>query len=458
LLDLAFFGFFAGLFLIGFKRPFVWILAYICVDIVAPQKISWGILNIIPISLLTFIAAFAGWLLFDNKKDARFTYRQFLMLLLLIYCGYTTMGSAFPESAMFKWGWVWKAFLFAIFLPLALRTKLRIETTLLVMVLSVGAIVISGGIKTILGGGGYGQLRLLVDNNTGLYEGSIISTVAISIIPLVLYLVKHNTIFPEDWRVKLFAAGLIFACCLMPIGTTARTGLVCLAVLAILLLRSTRRRFLYLALIGAAGAMTVPFLPQTYLDRMSTIRDHESDTSASTRIAVWMWTLDYVKKHPMGGGFDAYKANDLRFKTTVTEQVGGATVVTQKVVEDESRAYHSSYFELLGEQGYPGFMMWAWLHLAGLWQMEVLRRRWKKRTGAGEQWQAPLANALQQCQIVYLAGAAFVGIGYQPFALLIVAVQCGLWSYLKRLDQEAAEQRRKAPAKQELRPAGVLAH
>jgi hypothetical protein len=28
-----------------------------------------------------------------------------------------------------------------------------------------------------------------------------------------------------------------------------------------------------------------------------------------------------------------------------------------------------------------------------------------------------------------------VGIAYQPFILMLVALQCGLWSYLKRVDQ-----------------------
>ena len=41
-------------------------------------------------------------------------------------------------------------------------------------------------IKTILSGGGYGVLNLGVDNNSGLYESSIISTFAIALIPIVI--------------------------------------------------------------------------------------------------------------------------------------------------------------------------------------------------------------------------------------------------------------------------------
>src|SRR5262249_7852812 len=149
---------------------------------------------------------------------------------------------------------------------LTLRTRLRIEATTLVMVLSAAAIIICGGIKTALGGGGYGVLRFFVDDNTGLYEGSIISCVAIAIIPLILWLAKHGTIYRPEWRVNLFAAALIFACLLIPIGTAARTGLICIAVLAIIWLRTSKRRFLYMGLMAAAGLMAIPFLPSSFTD------------------------------------------------------------------------------------------------------------------------------------------------------------------------------------------------
>ena len=66
--------------------------------------------------------------------------------------------------------------------------------------------------------------------------------------------------------------------------------------------------------------------------------------------------------------------------------------------------------------------------------MERIRRRWSKRTGPGMGWQAPLANALQQAQLVYLTGSLFVGIAFQPFIFMLIGLQCGLWSYLKRVD------------------------
>ncbi len=435
MLDLALAGFMAGFLALGFRRPFLWVLAYLYVDVVAPQKISYFLLASIPLSLIVFVGAFGAWALADNKQDSRFTLRQALILFLLAYCGYTTMTADFPVNAAEKWAWVWKAMVFAVFLPLTLRTRLRFEAVALVMVLSAASIIITGSIKTLATGGGYNEIKFFVNDNTGLYESSIISCVAIAIIPLIIWLNKHGTIFPEDWRTKLFSAALIFACLLIPVGTQARTGLICIALLAVLSLRTVKRRFLYVAMIGAGALMAVPFLPAKYTERMSTIENHKSDQSASSRLAVWQWTWDYVQDHPFGGGFDAYRSNRIRVEMTDAEQAGSHTDVASIVVEDQARAYHSSYFEMLGEQGWPGFLAWFWLQALGVWQMERLRRRWLKRSGPGETWQAPLANALQQAQLIYLTGSVFVGIAFQPFILMLIGVQCGLWTYLTRIER-----------------------
>lgn len=410
---------------VGFRRPFLLVLAYCYVDVVAPQRLSYYLVNSIPVSLITFCLAVGMWFVADQKKTTRYSSRQFLLVILLIYCGITTQTADFPIEAAAKWSWVWKALLWAIFLPLTLTTRLRIEALATTLILCASSIAITGGIKTIIGGGGYGSLALLVEDNSGLYEGSIMSCVAIAIIPLILYLSRFSTIFPPDWRVKLFAYALCFACLLIPIGTQARTGLVCIIMLIILAMRFTKRRFLYAGAIGLAALVVVPLLPSSFMNRMSTIQGYKADTSASTRVAVWEWTLDYAKDHPFGGGFDAFRGNHLEF-----------TLDDGSVVVDSARAYHNSYFEMLGEQGYPGLLLWLTIHLLGIIQMEMIHRRYRKNNRPDLQWVSPLAVALQNAQIIYLTGSMFVGIAFQPFIYMILAMQIGFSTYMKRLEQE----------------------
>ncbi len=428
--DLALVGFLIALIGLGFRQPFLFVLTYAYVDIVSPQRLSYFLLNSVPVSLIAFGLAFLGWAVADDKRGTTIAPQQVLLFMLLVYCGITTSTADFPIDALAKWDWVWKALVFAIFLPLTLRTRLRIEALTLFMVLCAASIIIVGGIKTLASGGGYGVLNLMVSNNTGLYEGSILATVAVAIIPIILWLATYGTIYPPDWRVRVFAGALIFACLLIPIGTQARTGLICIAVLGMLMLRHTKRRLLYLSLVGVGLAIAVPMLPESYTARMDTIKGYKADSSASTRLAVWKWTIDYVDAHPLGGGFDAYRGNRLRIDKTQVAQDGGQTDVVNTVEYDQSRAYHSSYFEMFGEQGWPGLILWLGIHFGGLFSMERLRARARKWDDMP--WLSPLAGALMQAHLIYLVGGAFVGIAFQPFVYMLVGAQIGLSTYATR--------------------------
>lgn len=439
MLDFVFLAFIGYVLLLGLRRPFLWVLLYVYIDIIAPQRIGYTIIQDIPVSLIAFAAAFGGWLLLDNKDGIRFTLRQFLILALLLYCWWTTGNADFPESAITKWDWVWKALLFALFLPFTITTRARIEALALVLVLSVGTIVISTGMKTVLGGGGYENLRFFVDDNSGIYESSTLATVAIALIPLIAWFTRFGTIFKPHWTVTLFATLLIFACLLVPIGTEARTGLVCIAVLGLLLLRYVKRRVLFVAGGALLALAALPFLPQSYYDRMSTIAQPGGDESASTRVAVWEWTIDYASRNPWGGGFDAYKGNRFTYEMPVKQESGSTTTIEYREVTDEGRAYHSAIFELLGEQGYPGLAIWLLLQALGIWQMEKVRRRWKDCRDEAEAWIAPLAVCLQLASLIYLTGAMFQGIAYQPVMLMIVGLQIGLNNYRKRLESSKAD-------------------
>jgi probable O-glycosylation ligase (exosortase A-associated) len=436
--DLFFVAFLVALLGLGFRRPFLFVLAYAYVDIVSPQQLSYFLLNRLPLSLILSGLAFAGWLIADQQKRLSFAPRQFLMVALLVYAGTTTLHADFPVEAAAKWSWVWKSMIWAIFLPLVLRTRLRIEAYLLFMTLSLGTIVIVGGIKTIVTGGGYGELNLMVANNTGLFEGSIISTAAIAIIPIILWLSRYGTIFPPDWRVRAFAYALIFSCMLIPVGTQARTGLICIGVFVILALRDARRRLLYIGLMGVAGLIAIPFLPSAFSSRMETISGYQADSSATARLAVWQWTWNYVQDHPMGGGFDSFRGNRLQVLVTQKTDSGAVETVSQQVVIDEGRAFHSSYFEMLGEQGFPGLIAFLVLQFGGLIRMEVIRRRYWKAEG-DEAWISPLATALQTAQVIYLVGSLFVGIAYQSTFVSLLGLQIGFDSYVGRKRKEAAK-------------------
>ncbi len=189
-----------------------------------------------------------------------------------------------------------------------------------------------------------------------------------------------------------------------------------------------------------AALVSIPFLPASFTQRMQTIENHQGDESASTRVAVWMWTLDYIKDHPGGGGFDNYLQNSFTYVARSTVSDSGGSRLETRIVTDKGRAYHSAYFELLGEQGYFGFAVWALIHLICFIRTESIRRFYRKRDGPQEAWISPFALALQQGHIIYMIGSLFVGIAYQPFIFMMLALQIGLDTYLTRKRKTAAQE------------------
>ena len=93
--DLVLVAFLAALLLLGLKRPFLFVLAYIYVDIVSPQRLSYSLLNSIPISMIVAALAIGGWLVAD-KKELRFAPRQGLILVLLALRHLTTALRRLP--------------------------------------------------------------------------------------------------------------------------------------------------------------------------------------------------------------------------------------------------------------------------------------------------------------------------------------------------------------------------
>src|SRR6478752_925508 len=111
--DLAFIAFLIALFGFGFRRPFLFVLTYAYIDIVSPQRLTYLLLNSVPISLIAVALAVLGWAAIDDKQGLRIAPRQLLILALLGYCGWTTMNAEFKLEALDKWAWVWKALIFA---------------------------------------------------------------------------------------------------------------------------------------------------------------------------------------------------------------------------------------------------------------------------------------------------------------------------------------------------------
>ena len=163
-----------------------------------------------------------------------------------------------------------------------------------------------------------------------------------------------------------------------------------------------------------------------WLDRVSSIADYESDTgSAVLRILVWKWTLEFVKSYPVGGGFHAYVVNQISLPGSASNP--GGTI-------QFGRAFHSIYFEMLGEQGWPGLAMFLTIAVLALWNTVKVHRISKRNPDL--EWCGALALAVRAGLAAFLSAGAFVGIAFQPMFWYFVAMTVCLRSYVWRYEQQ----------------------
>ena len=77
--------------------------------------------------------------------------------------------------------------------------------------------------------------------------------------------------------------------------------------------------------------------------------------SASTRVAVWKWTIEFAKRHPFGGGFEAYRQNKLTYDTVKADY---ALVTSQSdldaLVESLRAVNPAMHFSTDVIVGFPG--------------------------------------------------------------------------------------------------------
>jgi probable O-glycosylation ligase (exosortase A-associated) len=341
-----------------------------------------------------------------------------------VWVTFTTTQAVNTIPAWDKWNWAFESILVTVATPIFLRSRAQLETAFVVTLSAFSAHVLTAGAKTVFGTGGYDRLGTLIPTNNWLGETSTLAIVAIMSIPMAYYVVRHSKIL-KPYRGLYLNAALVayaFLAIMCMVGTSARTGLVAIAVLLLIGIKSYIRR----AIVLAAAVLFVLYgqslLPSKSLARFNTIATYKQDDSAEIRIGVWKWALGYVAQHPFGGGFQVFYTD--AFPYTKQNELGQLVTAQSK-----NTAPHSIYFEVLGEQGYVGEVMFDLLIVGGLWGTYRLSR--KKKNGQADGWPHTFARTLFVCLILYCAGASFVGIAFQPTLYVILGFYCSLYRLTK---------------------------
>lgn len=381
-------------------RPWIGILMWSWIGYMNPHRLTWGFANHFPFAMVVGVVTLVAWAVSREPKHPPWNSLVAMLVVLNVWMIFTSLFMLNPEAGWHEWDKVVKVQLMTFVTMMLIQDRKRLHALIWVIALSVGFFGIKGGIFTILTGGRYmvlGPPHSFMPGNTEI--GLALSMT----LPLFRYLQLNSA---NKWVRR----GLGLAMALIGIaivGTYSRGAFLAGGVMGVMLLAKTRKKALIgLALLVVAGTM-YHFMPEKYFHKMHTIETYQDNRSALGRINAWWFAFHLANARPIvGGGFE-----------TFTPQLF-------KKYAPEPNNYHDShsiYFEMLGEHGYPGLLIFltigilAWRY--GSWTMRSCRDR------PDLKWAGDLAAMVQVSLAAYAVGGAFLGLSYFDLAWHLVAIQ-----------------------------------
>ena len=385
---------------VTFVRPYVGLLTYAWLSYMNPHRITWGAAYNFPFAMIVAVTTIVAWLLSKEPKRIPWCGVTVLLVAFVFWINVTTLFALVPDPAWEKWDTVMKI-MFMTFLTLILATdRKRIHALVWVIVVSIGFFGIRGGIFVILTGGNYlvfGPPQSFIASNNDL------GLALIMILPLMRYLQLQTA---NRW-IRLGLIGAMGLSVLSILSSYSRGAALALAVMLVFLWAKSRKRLLVGAIVVLALSVGLIFMPQKWVDRVESIENYKTDASVQGRFDAWIFAINLARARPLvGGGFNVQDNSDLFMR--YSPGAAGA------------RAFHSIFFEALGEHGFVGLFLFLAL-MGATFRMGGAIRKYAK-TDQTLTWARDLATMLQVGIVGYAVGGAFLSRAYFDLYYHFIAI------------------------------------
>ena len=390
------------------QRPFIAVGMSAWTAMFFPNAWLWGIASTLRYNLLFMGAAVIGYVALSNKPRVQFGTLGTLVLLFFAWTTLSTsMTSGLPELSWEIWSRFAKVILLFVFVVLVLDKQLHIDFFLWCIVLSIGFYGALEALKFLVTGGGH-MISGLPGHVLG--DRNELSLAFVMTLPVCAYLLGQYG--PRSPLVHYGLLGLIGLLVAAVIGTQSRGGFVALTGLAAYFFFKSERKLLLLMLALGLAALLAGVVPESWSARMHTLNQANADPSFLGRLVAWKLSFMLAMQHPwFGGGFKALEYFPV-WESLSQDFAMYPMFYTGEAVPDDKVAHaaHSIYFQVLGEHGVVGLL----LYLAILVRSFLGARRVAKRV-AGEKaaaWTAPLATMLQLAIFAFCLGGAALNFAY----------------------------------------------
>ena len=404
-----------GLIPAALYRPFVGVILWTWVSLMAPHRLSWGFAYDLPFVQMIAIATLVGLFISPERKAFPASAPTVWFILFTIWTCITTVFALSPELSTARLIYVLKIFALAYVALLVTNTRERIHVLVWTIAISVGFYGVKGALFVLVSGGAY---RVYGPAGSYIQDNNHMALALIMIVPLLRYLQLNS-------GVRLIRVGhgvAMGALIISALGSYSRGALLALSVTVLTILVQTRRKALASVILLGALVGGILFLPQDWFDRMGTIETYDEDASTQGRFEIWALSTQIALDRPIfGGGFDVLFDRDTyaRYNSDI-----------------RPRSAHSIIFQVLGEHGFVGLFLFLMMGLATWFKGWRVRKLTRNRSDL--RWAYDLASMWQVSLTGYVAAGLFLNLAFFDLVYLFVPIAAATAALVLRETAPAA--------------------
>lgn len=417
--DIAVFIGFAAMLPFAFGRPFIGVLLWAWTALLVPNAYVYSFAAAIPYNMVVAIITLV--MLGVSSEPVVFKMNRTVGLLLLFFA-WATVSTIFtignPEHTWELWTRFAKIIVFAIVIGLVIRRELRFDALVYAIVLSLGFHGFVEGLKFIASGGGH---RIVGPGSSIIADNNQFALAMLCTVPLALYLYKRT-------QHRILKAGLLSVAGLLfftVVGTFSRGGFIGIAALTIWAFIHSKKKFRFVAIVVPFLAVVAAFAPSTWFERMDTIGSANKDSSFMGRVIAWKQSTLIALDHPVfGGGFHSVQTYNVWTYYKENRFSSLSFIPTEEPDAGSGHAAHSIYFEVLGDLGFGGLLIFGALAITTLGNARAIIRQTADKPHL--QWAGELARAIEYALVAYYISGAALSMGYFELIYVFMAMLANL--------------------------------
>lgn len=388
-----------------FRKPFLGMAMFSLMAYLRVQDLTWGFARHQRWSFYIAIVTFAGF--FAMRGQKRFMLNDIrcwvmIGLSIVVPVGIIASGQGHPRDikSITEFG---KIVTIALFTTGIVTRRDHLRVLVWVVAFSFGFYGMRSGISGILSGGNLEILQgpggMMADNNDfgmALCMG----------MPLMF----HIGLSEKSLLVRRMLLTMVPMTMITIVLTHSRGAFLALSCTVFLLVWRSKNRIAGITaglLLVTAGVLLAP---DSYTERLSTLKNVEQDGSAMGRLRAWRTAGEMIKGNPiLGVGFGKFEQNYDRYDPThVQGRPSG------------SRVAHNSYLQIWAECGTPAFLMYFSLIILSF--VDVWRVRREARIRYNASWILNYCTMFEGTLVAFSVGAMFLNRAHFDLFYHMVAI------------------------------------